>query len=245
MSQATVGYSTFKSSPVRAFKTVFASPNWVTNVLWMTIGAIVPFVGIMGLLGWGTYQLRYRSGRPENQVPDIDSSQLGDYVTKGIWPFCAYFIVQMVGSMILMVPMMIFMFGSMAAFGENGIPLVVLGFFPLILLVTLALAMMTTPVVLRAMVSQDLGESLNFAWVRQFAGIMFWEMLVSGIVFYFLSLGVLLLGAAMCGIGYIPAIGIITGASINLLAQWYEIFLDRGGEPAPEPKDQVIDATIV
>ena len=76
---------------------------------------------------------------------------------------------------------------------------------------------------------------------------MFWEILGSGIVFAILTIGVAMLGMLLFCVGYLPAIGVIMGAGMNMLAQWYEVFLSRGGEPIPPatPSEPIVDATIV
>ncbi len=230
-----------------AFGSVFQSPNWGINVLWLTIAALAQsvFVGQIGLFGWGAEQLSARSGRPEIPVPDIESGRLGDYISRGVWPFLVYFVVQLVGGLLMAVPLVGLVLLAAALGGDGGPPALAIGVLPLALCLVVALGIVSVPFLIRAMLCQDFSQSFDVAWVRQFVTIMFWDMLLGGIAFGFISAGVLMIGALMLCVGYLPAIGIVNGAGMNLCAQWYEVFLDRGGEPVPGPDPSIIDATLV
>ena len=60
-----------------------------------------------------------------------------------------------------------------------------------------------------------------------------------------LGLGVYFAGLALLCVRIVPAIGLLSGAAMHLLAQWYELFLSRGGEPIAPASDTVVDATVV
>ncbi len=241
-----------KSSPVRAFQAVFESPNWGINVLWLTVAVLLQsvFVGQIALFGWGAELIASGAAKPDRRQPDIDSGRLGDYITQGLWPFCVYFVVQLVGTFLVALPVIAVVLVGIAIVESQGeaagifIPLVVV---PFVFVMSMLLALFTVPFLIRSLACQNFKESFDIAWVRSFVRLMFWEMVGSGIVFFILSIGVALLGFLMLCVGYIPAIGVISGAAMHLLAQWYEVFLSRGGDPVPRywQGQPVIDATIV
>lgn len=241
----------FKGSASKAFKDVLASPEWVGNVLWLTLCALAAtvLVGYVAILGYGAEVLERRSGRPENPALDIDSNRLGDYLEKGIWPFLVAAVIHVGLSIVVMIPAMLLTMIGMAAGsasgGDTGVMIGLVVASPLLMLLSLATYIVSVPFLIRGMVSQDFATSFDFGWAMHFLKVMFGELLSSGIAFVLLSLGVGLLGLLLCGIGYFPALGIIMGASINLMAQWYEIFLSRGGIPVPSKDADIIEATII
>ena len=97
----------FRSSAFDALNRVVQSPNWVANVLWLTLAGLTSgvFIGHIALLGYGADILGFRAGRPENPPHDINPDRLGDYITRGLWPFLVSFVVQTVLSMVLFAPL--------------------------------------------------------------------------------------------------------------------------------------------
>jgi hypothetical protein len=243
----------FKSSAFRAYQKVFESSNWFMNVVWLSVAVLAHavYVGQIALFGWGADQLEMRSGRPTNPTPDIDANRLGEYLGRGIWPFCVYFVVQIAAGLFIALPIGLFAMMLIAAAGiGKGAPTLLIAVVPLILFAVAAMNVLMVPFLIRSMACQSFQQSFDLAWVRQFVGLMFWEVLFSGLRFMLLSFGVSLLGMLTC-IGYIPALGIVSGAAMNMLAQWYEIFQDRGGEPVPmlapnqSSYQPIVDAEIV
>ncbi len=246
----------FKSSSVAALKAPVESANWVGNLLWLSLAALTSsfFIGYIAVFGYATEVLQRRCGRPENPNIDIDPDRLGDYITKGIWPFVGYIIVQFVGGMLMLpviaVPVIIVM---AAAAAENGAVLA-LGII-MVILVSIAMSVViylfAVPVMIRAMITQDFAAMFDFQWSKNFVKMMAGEMIPSGIVFSLLSCIIIFIGELMLCIGVLPAGGIVMGGAAYLMAQWYEIYLSRGGEPCPGPgspgssPDEVVEATIV
>ena len=68
---------------------------------------------------------------------------------------------------------------------------------------------------------------------------------MSTILFVMLGIGIYFAGLAMLCIGIFPALGLLSGAAMHLLAQWYELFLSRGGEPVNPAVDPIVDASLV
>ncbi len=240
-----------KSRPVDAFRSVISSPNAVGNVLWLTLAALANtiIVGQIGLFGYGTEVLQQRGGHPSNSGVDVDPERIGDYISKGVWPFVVQLVIQIVLSMITTIPIMFIMFASLgvggAAFGEEGAVLGMFVAFPIVIAISIGMSACTVPFILRAMVTQDFKSAFDFGWARDFLGVMFWEIIFSAFVFSLLAMASLLLGVLVFCVGYIVAAGVVGGAAMHLLSQWYEIYLDRGGKPIPPPPGQIIDATIV
>ncbi len=249
MEQATL--PPFKSSPVQAIQAVVSSANWVGNLLWLSLAVLASsiFVGQIAIFGYGVELLERRAGRPENPSEDIDSERIGDYITKGIWPFLVHMVVQLIVSIVVMIPIFIIMGGTMAVGsaigGEEGMALSSIASLPLIVVISVLANVLTVPFLIRAMICQDFMKSLDLGWALGFVRLMFWEVVISGLIFGILGFAVVLAGLAVFCVGYIPAVGLLMGGAMNLCAQWYEIYLSRGGVPAPWPDDDVVEATAV
>jgi hypothetical protein len=250
-----------ESSVVEAMGTWFRSPNWVGNLLWLSLAGLTSsvFVGLIGLLGFGAELLEKRAGRPDTPTPDIDSSRIGDYFTKGIWPFLVYLAVQLVGGIFVVLPVGGMFLLIVLASGETdsealtGLALAAGGLVTT--LISLLFYVVASPLIIRSMICQDFAKAFDVAWAMDFFGKMKFELLWSGLKFAVLSLAVELVGMMLFCIGSIPAQGIILGGMVHLSAQWYEIYLNRGGipvEPATQSsfhsesvESEVVDAEVL
>lgn len=241
----------FSSSPVRAIQSVLSSANWIGNLLWLSLAFLASsiFVGQIALFGYGAELLERRAGRPENPPYDIDSNRLGDYLSKGIWPFLANLVVQLAATVVVSIPIGGLFFASALVGGglggEEGLAIGMFMSMPFILVLSIFANMISVPFLIRGMVCQDFVKTLDLGWALGFLRIMFWEMLFSGIVFGLLSFVIVMAGFALLCVGYLPATGLVMGGMMYMTSQWYEIYLSRGGEPAPGPDDNIVDATIV
>jgi Protein of unknown function (DUF4013) len=238
----------FKISPVRAINAVFQSPNWMVNVMWLCLGVLLSIIGNIFIFGYGSQVMQSRAGRPEYRHPDIDSGNLGNLFMRGLWPF----LVQMIASLGLAVvttfPLFFLMFIGMAVaanIGEAGPPLVLLIFLPLLFCAIVISNLILVPITIRAMICQDFAKSFDVAWIKSFIKLMWKDVLASMLLMLIIFIGLYVVGLMLCIIGVFPAIAIGTSALLNLLSQWYEMFLIRGGQPAPPPADFVVDATVV
>ncbi|GAB5404710.1 MAG: hypothetical protein Aurels2KO_29410 [Aureliella sp.] len=238
-----------KTRPMDAIRSTIDSPNWGQNLLWLSIAVLLQsvFVGQIALLGWGSEVIERRSGLPGRPTHDVNPDRIGDYIQSGIWPFIVSFVVQIAVTVLMLIPMffLVLAFLAASAAGEAAAGFAVAIMIPLAFLFSVALMTLTVPFVLNAMICQEFSKALDIGWARHFVSIMFWEVIVSGVVYYLLSLVVLLCGFLLLCVGYIPATAMVTGGAMHMLSQWYEIFLQRGGRPIEPAGGQIVDATII
>ncbi|QDV23668.1 DUF4013 domain-containing protein [Aureliella helgolandensis] len=239
------------SSPVAALRYIFNSPNWIMNVVWMSLAALSSgiFVGQIAALGYGTELIQRNAAFRRSESMDVDIDRLGDYISKGIWPYLVHLAIGFLFSILLALPLAgIFVFGALglgAAAGEAGIAFAPLFFIPIALAISTVLSIASIPFILRSMVCQDFLPAFDVGWALEFVSKMFWEILVSGIIFGILSMAILFAGLLLCGVGYFPACGIVLAGAMHMLAQWYEIFLSRGGTPIPPSDSSIVEASIL
>ncbi|MEM7478021.1 MAG: DUF4013 domain-containing protein [Planctomycetota bacterium] len=241
MLEETVGYEQgpmpeFKSSPMAAFQAIWDSHNRVNNLLWLTICSVATsfIIGNIAILGYGSDVLKARSGRPEHPNQDVDPERLGDYLSNGLWPFLVSFVIQFAVGALISVPFGIMVFVASLLLGDAA-PVVFLLSFPLMIILSIVISIYSVPFVLRCMICQDFAQAFDLGWARTFVGLMWKEMVSSGIAFMLLAIVLNLFGVLACGIGLFVTNGITMGAAMHLLAQWYEIYLSRGGEPVLSP----------
>ncbi len=239
-----------KVSATRALRACFEGPNWPSNLLWLTIAVLLQsfVIGQVFLFGYGAELLQHRAGVPGRPSPDIDSDRLGDYFMLGLWPFLVYLVASLVVSVMVIVPVallavLLIVVGS--GLQESSVLLLVLGSTPIFLLLTLPLIILLGPISIRAMICQDFMQSFDLNWCKSFIKLTFWEMVTSTLVLFGMGLVIYLVGSALFCVGALPAMGIISGAVMHLLAQWYELFLSRGGEPVQPAANSIVEANVV
>jgi Protein of unknown function (DUF4013) len=237
-------------SALRAIKSIFNGPNWTSNLLWLTIAALLQsfVVGSIFLFGYGASLLKARAGLPDRNSPDIDSNRLGDYFMQGLWPFLVYLVASLVASIVITVPLSILvaiLFAIAAQFGDAGALVVLVVMIPLVLVMSITMLLLLGPITLRAMICQDFQKSFDIGWCISFIKLTFREMVISSIGFMIIAVGVYVVGLALFCVGIFPAVGLLTGAMMHLFAQWYELFLSRGGEPVQPSSDTIVDANVI
>lgn len=237
----------FRASPVEAVKSYLHADEWVENLLWLSVSAIscAIIVGYIPLFGYGAELIERRSGRPDFPRSRIDSERIGDYFGKGIWPLAVAAVFYCIAGPILSLIYIPF-YAVAGMSGDDEIMLIVtLITVPISMLLSLAFAFLATTFIIRAMITQEFSKSFDLQWSKHFIQVMWLEMLISGIVFGLVCTGLYIVGFLACCIGYIPAMGLGLGALVHLYAQWYEIYLSRGGIPVPPKEESIIEATIV
>jgi hypothetical protein len=231
---------------MRAYHYIFENPNWLTTVLLLglvCLAAMIPGVGIILQLLFVGYQfeivdwLLKTQGR---QYQAFDFGRIGDYFSRGLWPF----LVSLVATFVLMAVFylgmgIVFVAGAglASALGDDAGQVVgaVLGFLAIIVLIAFAFiaAFYLTAMTIRAGLAQEFAAGFQVAWLQDFVRKMWVDMLVAFLFLAATGIVLELLGLAALCIGIIFAIPLILLAHANLLYQLYVVYLSRGGMPVP------------
>jgi hypothetical protein len=234
---------------IEAYSFWFNHPNWLINLLLVTVCQIIPIVGPIVVLGYEYEVILAKLRRTTRTYPELDFGRFTDYLSRGVWPFLVQLIQGLViGPVMAVVFFLVFMLAGLgaAAQGPKGEPAIFLLVIPVMLVlftffVTLS-ALVMTPLVLRAGLTQDLGKAFDWAFVKDFMHRVGWETVYAH-GFLMLSAWVaLLIGSLLCCVGAYPATSLILLAHTHLNWQLYELYLARGGMPIPLPEDEIIDA---
>lgn len=242
---------------MRSYNYVFENPNWVTNVLWlslaMLIAGMVPGVGVLvyiPLLGYGFEVIEALLASGGRSYPDVDMNRIERYFYGGLWPFLVGLIVSVV-TMFVVLPLfygaMIALVVTGAAIGDEGGAVVMVIGFPFLFLLLFAgmaaVGVLTMPFVLRGGLSQDFGTAFDFGWAKDFVKRVGMDALLANLFLTFTYLLLLFLGFLAFCVGMYASIAIAFLAWSHLLFQLYSVYLSRGGTPVPlkpEPPPPVV-----
>ncbi len=228
---------------IEYFKTLnyfFEHPDWTNSLLMGSVCMLIPILNGILLAGYRYEIVEMKVRFPDQLYPKFDFARFSQYITRGIWPFLIDFIVQMV----LTVPILIVVYGSMigiaitAANNEQAGIIVAVIVVPLVILfliaVSLLLSVAMVPLYLRAGLSQDFGQAFKFAWIKDFLAKVWLPTLLFN-MFLMVAGGILgILGEMACLIGLLPVIFLFGGPIVgHAHYQLYRLYLARGGEPIP------------
>lgn len=222
-----------------ALRFVTEHPEWAKNLLMFGLCLLIPVLNSLIQMGYAYEITEMQHRRPGTTYPPFDFNRFAAYVTRGVWPFLIFFVVQTVVSVLYQILFQGTMFGTMAAVQANEetgtivaavvIPTVIVGFLSFIL----GLMVVCRPLLLRAGLTQDFAQTCKFKWVGDFLKRMWLETTLVCLFTLVLSLVLMPLGMALCCIGVIFPAAFIAMAGAHLDYQLYELYLARGGEPIP------------
>jgi hypothetical protein len=228
----------------QAYQFLFSSPKWFINLLVGMLAPQVPVVGEMVQLGYEFDIIEAMHLHGEDRYPDFDVNRLMNYLVRGAWPYLVQLIVLLPAVVLWTILVGGCVGGTMAALASssNGGPdagaviigLGIAGVCLILLLATLLLSLLVlAPLVLRAGLCQDFMAAFSWQFVRDFAWRMWLEIILAAIFFVISATVLSTLGLLLCGVGILPATGLIQFAQCHLLHQLYEVYLKRGGTPIP------------
>lgn len=219
----------------------FKSPKWGTNLMLGAVSMIIPFVGPIVLQGWHVTGFWAR-GHDEDptRFPTFDFQYFGKYLERGIWPFLvmliASFALVPVILLVIGVPMLLLM-PALSQSGNMGAPWLPIALFIGIGVVYMAFIFgfqfLTTPLILRATITQDFGKSFNLGFMKSFVALVWKEQLVAMFNMFGIAIAVMILTVITCYIGGLFAAPVAIYAWHHLQKQLYQLYLSRGGTAIP------------
>jgi hypothetical protein len=218
----------------------FKSPKWMMNTLLAGLCVFIPFVGPIVIKGWLITGFWGREDERCETFPDFDFNNFGKYLERGLWPF----LVTLVSGLVLGVVLSVFivpivMLITLLIPTDNGtaggcaaaLLFTVMMVFYVVMVAALMLVL--TPLTLRASMTQDFGESFNFAFVKKFIALTWKEIILSSLFLMAASVILVCVGVLALCIGMYFATVPVYFCWIHLHKQLYALYLSRGGEPIP------------
>ncbi len=222
----------------------FKSPAWKNNMLLGAVAVLIPFVGPLVLFGWHISCLWARGDKQDPaDFPAFNFNNFAKYLERGLWPF----LVNLVASLVLVPVILILeivpfiLLATDRSHGQNtALLIIVMGVFSIIYLIVLALfGLITTPLFLRAIITQDFKSAFDLHFAKAFISMMWKEILAVMLFILGLSLCMMIITVCTCYIGMFFAMPIFMFSWHHLQKQLYQLYLSRGGEAVPlSPKLQ-------
>jgi hypothetical protein len=221
-----------------AYKYIFQSPRWITNVLLGMVAGFVPVVGPIVFSGYlfETVEKMRRTG--EEKPNDFDLNRLGPYLMRGVWPFLVALVIGLPAGMIIGALGALCIFGSVAIFaGSNPemVPVGVgVGYVTMIVLafvLGIFLSLVMIPMTIRAAYSMDFASAFDMAFVKDFIRKVGKETIFSQIFLTVSSIGVVIVGLLACCVGVYFVAPMIHFAQYHLIYQLLVLYEERGGMP--------------
>jgi hypothetical protein len=232
----------------QAMRYIFTSPKWFYNLFAGAVASLVPVVGDMVLLGYFFEIVESMHLQGEEKYPDFDTNRLMNYLMRGLWPYLVGLIVGLIVIMPLVVIFVIVfvavLFSAMPPSSgpksgpPPGPPMGLIfgmefGFMGIVLLVMIPLGLVVVPLMLRAGLSQDFRSAFSWAWVRDFIGRMWGQVLLMQLFVIVYSQVAQIVGLLACCVGVLFARPLVMLTMGHLWHQLYQLYLERGGTPIP------------
>ena len=222
----------------RSVRFAFRSPSWVKNLFALSVCLVIPVVGQIVAYGYlyGVVESLHRRGR-DDSYPDFDLHAVVAYLTRGVWPWLANFLI----GLLMGVPYMVVYLGVFAMrfaveskmFSEELAIVLTAASVALLLLLVLGITVVSVPVMLRCGLQQELGPGFSPGYLFDFlskvglqcVGVLLYTMVMSFVMGF--------LGLLLCCVGILPALAVVMFTYHHLVYQLYEQYLQRGGMAIP------------
>jgi hypothetical protein len=215
-----------------AYKSFFRSPKWGMNLLLLSVCSLIPIAGPIASQGYFITTIVQQHLYGDDHPRDFNFDNFVELLGRGVWPFLVSLILALVLIplyAIAAVPLVLGLNVQHERFMVPGIILTV----ALVLVSAVFFFMTSLPLMLRASFMQQVSGVFSWAFVKDYVGKMWAEIIISQLFLMGTSLVLVLLGYLTCGIGLYPAIALMYHAVFQLYLQLYEIYLGRGGQSVP------------
>lgn len=213
---------------LEAFSFLFQNPNWIINVLLLTLLQLLPIVGPMIIMGYSAEIVGKKAIGRTPTYADFDFNRFGEYLMRGLW----ILLLGLLGSLPL-IPVYLVFFAlailAQQAIGDEGMLLLLL-MYPVMMVCLLLLGVILQPMIIRAGFQNDLGTAFDWAWIRDFIGKMWVDQLIGSFVIFLLGFLVTMVGMLFFCVGMYPAMVIGHLAWWHFLMQLYQVYIGRGGQ---------------
>lgn len=226
----------------RAFRYMFDDPNWFVNLLLVLVCMMIPVIGPIVFFGYQFELIEALLDRPKDLYPKLDFGRFVDYLKRGVWPFLAALIGQLVITplTLLFVLPMICLFplaGGLLKGGDTEALGVVCMIAAVVLIVVGSIAVniiamcIVTPMMLGAGLAQEIGPAIDFAYIKGFISRTWKEMAAAYLWLMLITLVLMPLGMLVFCVGHMFVAAWAWMAMAHVDYQLYALYLDRGGAP--------------
>jgi len=236
-----------------AFRFPFQNDGWIGNLFLVLLCMLIPIVGPIVFLGYKFELIEWLLKQPKRSDgaghPSLDFGRFGDYLKRGVWPFLAALIAQLVMTplvMLIIFPLICGVGLAGAMIEENDMEAVgvmcmiatqVLMFVGILAINLLAITVVT-PMMIGAGLSQELGPAIDFQFIKGFISRTWKEMLAAYLWLFLASFVLMPLGLCLLIVGAYLVGAWAWLAMAHLYYQLYLLYLERGGTPIKPKSDK-------
>lgn len=217
-------------------KWMFASPNCVSNLMWVFLCALLGMVliGHFVLIGYQMEIIQRRSRGGENENVDFDPNRFGDYLVRGFLPAAVYFLISLAISALTTTFMFVWMGIFAAVVGQKPndgmallmiLPVIAIAFLQIVVIFVLAL-----PLAMRTGLANDISEGFEWKWAIDTAKLM-WPHMLLALLYVFICSLLSMGGILFCFVGLFVTTAWLQLVAADLGAQLYDVYLWKGGQP--------------
>jgi len=219
---------------------IFESPNWLMNVVWSALCAMLSGLVVGQLVMYG-YQADILISSLQNRdavYPDFDSNKIGDYLLRGLWVWLGIIIASMLLGFLLffcLVALILFMaLLQLITSDGNSVPVfiqvgMITGYLVIIGGGVITSFLMVTPVAIKLCLSGNLAELFDWKWHIDFIKRTLGSMILASLMLIFSGMLLSFVGLLACFIGIFPATGWLMMSQAQMYCQLYRTYLERGG----------------
>jgi hypothetical protein len=225
---------------LKPFSFFISRPGSTTNLLSAAVCILIPIIGPIVLLGYRAEVAEDLDRDPDlEDYPDFQFDRFGDYLGLGFYPFLYQLIISLVG-------------GGVAIVGGGGIGFavyklidqepggmiagIIVGFV-IYMTVAIGIALVLWPMELHAQLTRRFAFFEALAFASRLLKRVWGQAIISVIVFYFLSVVIVIIGYLACIVGVYASIAIMFMAQQHYMAQLYRLYLEEGGEVIKQYND--------
>jgi hypothetical protein len=212
-----------------AFRYVFGGEKPFASAILLSLLLFIPIVGQIVLHGVQASIMQRLVRRDPGPMPVVGTSDVGALLTRGGPAFVSEMLLGFVGFL----PMAVLGAVTLVAL-EPGVPRDAFAVFSLIFFAGSTILMpIWNAVVTRAAISEDIGAAFKLRPLLSYVRRTWWTMIYTYVLFTIIAVGLMAMGALVCGVGMYPAMVVGQLALAHLRWQIYERQLAEGGGEIP------------
>lgn len=230
---------------LHSYRFVFNSPNWALNLLFVMLCLVfIPVVGQIVAIGYFFEMIEYMHRRGSDGVyPDFKFERFVKYLTRGLWPFLAEFLISMILLPVIGVGyfaiVFMWIFASEKKFPVETAAIATVAIVLVAAAVMLATALVRLPIYLKSGLQQEFAAGFSLSFFRDIYSRIGWTIFVTLLFEMVSALALTVVGLLLFIVGVYPAAALVAYAQHHLLYQLYGEYLKAGGMPIPlKPEDR-------
>ena len=224
-----------------SFGDIFTTRDKWMSILLLSVCMLIPIVGQIVIYGY--LFRRFARLRIGKAADDFNFDHFVEYLTLGAWPFLSAVVASLAltpVAMLAFLPMMTLPMMDPESNVALFVGMIALASF-LYFVAIMLMVILTMPIMLRSGLKVDFAAGFSWSFIRDFLRRVGWSLTGWYLLLMLISFPLTLVGMLALYVGLYVAATWTSFASLHLLFQHYDLYLDRGGEPVEFANELVCD----